>query len=161
MRRMPFGKRRPTFVPCRRRRKLGAIETPKQGVRVSPSKSTLLSVPPFVPAQAGSLRPGQCNRDCSRTVRPISSWARTRRYRSCACSRSRQLLGIKLDIFTLSDLIALDDICRIHLIGRFGIDLAVLDTVAGFLIELNERNLRRLAPHSAASNAMNNISVRS
>jgi hypothetical protein len=106
-------------------------------------RGTLLSVPPFVPAQAGSLRPGQCNRDCSRTVRPISSWARTRRYRSCACSRSRQLLGIKLDIFTLSDLIALDDICRIHLIGRFGIDLAVLDTVAGFLIELNERNLRR------------------
>jgi hypothetical protein len=57
---------------------------------------------------------------------------------------SFELLGIKLDIFTLSDLIALDDICRIHLIGRFGIDLAVLDTVAGFLIELMEADLLAL-----------------
>src|ERR1700730_9060142 len=57
---------------------------------------------------------------------------------------SFELLGIKLDIFTLSDLIALDDICRIHFIRRFCIHLAVLDTVASFLVELMEADLLAL-----------------
>src|ERR1700738_275219 len=54
---------------------------------------------------------------------------------------SFELLGIKLDIFTLSDLIALDDICRIHLIGRFGIYITVLDAMASLLIELVKADL--------------------
>src|ERR1700722_11876131 len=54
---------------------------------------------------------------------------------------SLKLLGIKLDIVALADLIALDDICRIHFIGRFGIDLAVLDTMASLLVELMEADL--------------------
>jgi hypothetical protein len=54
---------------------------------------------------------------------------------------SFKLLGIEFDIVALADLVALDDICRIHFIGRFGIDLAILDAVAGFLIELMEADL--------------------
>src|ERR1700730_16444892 len=65
---------------------------------------------------------------------------------------SFELLGIKLNIVALANFIALNDICRIHLIGRFGIDLTVLDTVAGFLVELMEADLLALGGDRKQSN---------
>jgi hypothetical protein len=51
---------------------------------------------------------------------------------------SLELLGIKLEIVALADLVALDDICRINFVTRFRIDLAVFDTVASFPVERAE-----------------------
>jgi hypothetical protein len=65
---------------------------------------------------------------------------------------SLKLLGIKLNILTFADLIALDDICRIHFVGRFGIDLAVLDTMASLLVELMEPDLLALRSGRKESN---------
>src|SRR3954469_25558942 len=52
-----------------------------------------------------------------------------------------QLFGIKLDIFALADLVALNNVSRLDFISALGIDLAVLDRVAGVLIELVETDL--------------------
>jgi hypothetical protein len=55
----------------------------------------------------------------------------------CALALNRdgfELLGIKLDIVALPDLVALDDICRIHFVAGFRIDLAVFNAVPGLLI---------------------------
>jgi hypothetical protein len=62
--------------------------------------------------------------------------------RAFALNRDRfELLGIELDIVALADLVPLDDICGIYFITGFGIDRAVLDAVAGALVELVEADL--------------------
>jgi hypothetical protein len=50
-----------------------------------------------------------------------------------------------LDVFAFTDLIALDDVGRIHLVARLGVDLAVFDAVAGLLIDLMEADFLSLA----------------
>ena len=49
-----------------------------------------------------------------------------------------ELFGIKLYVIALAHFIALDNVCGIQFIACFGIDLAVLDPVAGFLVKLME-----------------------
>ena len=55
-----------------------------------------------------------------------------------------QLLGGKLEVFALADLIALDDVGGLHLVAALGVDLAVLDAVAGILVELMEADFLAL-----------------
>ena len=55
-----------------------------------------------------------------------------------------ELLGIKLDIVALADLVPFDDVCGIDLITSFGIDLPALDALASVLVELMEAGLLAL-----------------
>ncbi len=73
----------------------------------------------------------------------MSFFGRTLRFRAYACMNGNgfELLGIKLDILTLADLIALDDVLRRHLIASFSIDLAIPDPVTGLFVELMEADL--------------------
>jgi hypothetical protein len=52
-----------------------------------------------------------------------------------------KLRWFKLDIFTLGDLVAFDDLATIHLIAGFSIDLSVADAMAGLFVELVEADL--------------------
>jgi hypothetical protein len=49
--------------------------------------------------------------------------------------------GFELDVFALANLVALDDVLALDLVAGVGIDLAVLDAVAGGLVELMEADL--------------------
>jgi hypothetical protein len=52
-----------------------------------------------------------------------------------------ELLGIKLDVLSLGDLIAFYDVARLDFVARLGVDLAVSDPMPGFLVELMEADL--------------------
>jgi hypothetical protein len=54
------------------------------------------------------------------------------------------LLPPGLDVIALADLVALDDIGGLYLVPALGINLAILDTVAGVLIDLMEADLPAL-----------------
>ena len=56
-----------------------------------------------------------------------------------------QLVRIKLDVFALVDLEAFDDVGGFDFVAGFGIDLAIPNAVAGFLIELMEADLLAFA----------------
>src|SRR5208337_2032089 len=60
-----------------------------------------------------------------------------------------ELFGVKLDILALADLVALDDVGGLNLVPALGIDLAVLDAVAGVLIELMELSRSDVAGNRA------------
>jgi hypothetical protein len=61
-----------------------------------------------------------------------------------------QLFGLKLEVFALADLVALDDVRRFDFIAGVGVDLAIFDlaifdAMAGVLVELVEADLFALA----------------
>jgi hypothetical protein len=49
-----------------------------------------------------------------------------------------KLFRIKLKVFALANLVALDDVSGLDFIAGVGIDLAILDAMAGVLVELVE-----------------------
>src|SRR4029077_19294158 len=49
-----------------------------------------------------------------------------------------KFLGLDVDILTLADLVALDDLSRIDLLSGLGVHLPVFDAVAGILVDLME-----------------------
>src|ERR1700730_9059600 len=55
-----------------------------------------------------------------------------------------KLLGIKLDVIALADLVAFNDVGGLDLIPVLGIDLAVHDAVPSLLVELMEADLLAL-----------------
>jgi hypothetical protein len=62
--------------------------------------------------------------------------------RALALDRDRfELLGFQLDVPTLGDLVALDDLVRPDLVPGVGVDFPVLDPVTGVLIDLMEADL--------------------
>ena len=66
--------------------------------------------------------------------------------RALALDRDRfQLFRLELEVLALADLVALDDVGRLDLVAGVGIDLAILDAMAGVLVELVEADLFALA----------------
>jgi hypothetical protein len=66
--------------------------------------------------------------------------------RALALDRDRfKLFGLDLEIFALADLVALDDVGRLHLVAALGVDLLVFDPVTGVLVELVKADLFALA----------------
>ena len=56
-----------------------------------------------------------------------------------------ELFRLDLDVFAFTDLVALDDVGRIHLLVGLGVDLAVFDAVAGVSIDLMKADFLALA----------------
>jgi len=56
-----------------------------------------------------------------------------------------QLFGRKLKVFTLANLVTLDDVRGFDFIAGVGIDLAILDAMADVFVELVEADLLALA----------------
>jgi hypothetical protein len=66
--------------------------------------------------------------------------------RPLALDRYRlKLFGLDLDVLALADLVALDDLLGTDLVAGLGVDLSVLDPVAGVLVDLVEADLFSLA----------------
>src|SRR5713226_8943727 len=55
-----------------------------------------------------------------------------------------EFFGIEFDVLALADLVAFDDVGGLDLVPALGINLAILDTVAGVLIDLMEADLLAL-----------------
>jgi hypothetical protein len=53
-------------------------------------------------------------------------------------------LGLELDVVAFGDLVALDDVACIYLLAGLRIDLAILDAMAGALVDLMEADLLAL-----------------
>jgi len=65
--------------------------------------------------------------------------------RALALQRDRlEFFRIDFDVFALADLVTLNDVARLDFVARIRIDLAVLDPIAGVLVELMEADFLSL-----------------
>jgi hypothetical protein len=55
-----------------------------------------------------------------------------------------ELFSFEFDVFALADLVALNDVVGLDLAPRLGVDLFVLDSIAGLLVQLVKANLLAL-----------------